>query len=177
MSMRRVIVESPYAAATDQEREANVAYARAAVRDCILRGEAPLASHLLFTQPGILHDEIRAERSIGMQAGFTWTPYAEAVVVYTDRGVSAGMKSGIGRATGLGIPVEYRTLDHVLSPATLSRMLASVGVTAEPRELAKAARTDRDVREVIAWADSGAAPAAAPDWIKPFLANEKDLSP
>lgn len=46
--MRRVIVESPYAG----EVEANVTYARACVRDCVLRGEAPIASHLLFTQPG-----------------------------------------------------------------------------------------------------------------------------
>ena len=42
--MRRVIVESPYAG--DVER--NIAYVRAAMRDCLMRGEAPLASHLLY---------------------------------------------------------------------------------------------------------------------------------
>ena len=40
---RRVIVESPYAG----DIETNVAYARAALRDCLSRGEAPIASHLL----------------------------------------------------------------------------------------------------------------------------------
>jgi hypothetical protein len=42
--MRWVILESPYAG----DVEANVAYARAAVRDSLMRGEAPIASHLLL---------------------------------------------------------------------------------------------------------------------------------
>ena len=46
--MRQVIFESPYAGNVEE----NVAYARAAVRDSLLRGELPIASHLLYTQPG-----------------------------------------------------------------------------------------------------------------------------
>lgn len=46
--MRRVVLESPFAG--DVER--NVRYAKACIRDCLSRGEAPIASHLLFTQPG-----------------------------------------------------------------------------------------------------------------------------
>ena len=41
--------------------EENVAYARAAVRDSLLRGESPIASHLLYTQPGILKDSVSDE--------------------------------------------------------------------------------------------------------------------
>ena len=48
-NMVRVILESPYAG--DIER--NVKYARMAVRDSLSRGEAPIASHLLYTQEGI----------------------------------------------------------------------------------------------------------------------------
>lgn len=55
--MRMVIVESPYAG--DIER--NVAYARACIADCLKRGEAPFASHLLYTQPGVLDDGVPAE--------------------------------------------------------------------------------------------------------------------
>ena len=51
--MRLVIVESPYAG----DIEANVAYARACLGDCLSRGEAPFACHLLYTQPGVLRDE------------------------------------------------------------------------------------------------------------------------
>jgi hypothetical protein len=112
--MRRVILESPYSGDVD----ANVAYARACVRDCVLRGEAPIASHLLFTQPGILDDGVPAERDLGIQAGLAWCGVAEASVVYADRGISSGMEFGIRCARAHGIPVEFRLLYAGRSDAT-----------------------------------------------------------
>lgn len=56
--MKLVIIESPFAG---NVRE-NILYARMAVRDSLLRGEAPIASHLLYTQEGILNDDIKEER-------------------------------------------------------------------------------------------------------------------
>jgi hypothetical protein len=102
--MRRVILESPYAG----EVEANLAYAKACIVDCLKRGEAPIASHLLFTQPGILDDAIPAERQIGITAGLAWQNVANAIVVYVERGISEGMKRGIEAAHKAGVPVEYR---------------------------------------------------------------------
>lgn len=110
--MRRVILESPFAGKTPEETKRNVFYARACVRDCLMRGDAPFASHLLYTQPGVLRDDVPSERGMGMRAGLSWTPAAEAVVVYTDRGISSGMRAGIGRAENAKIPVEYRKLPH-----------------------------------------------------------------
>ena len=63
--MLRVILESPFAG--DIER--NIKYARLCVRDSLLRGESPIASHLLYTQEGILNDEIESERMHGINAG------------------------------------------------------------------------------------------------------------
>lgn len=104
--MKLVIVESPYAG----DVEANVEYARRCVRDSLSRGEAPIASHLLYTQPGILCDEVPAERQWGIDAGLAWRAVAEASVVYTDLGISRGMEYGIAAATAAGNPVEYRTI-------------------------------------------------------------------
>ena len=104
--MRRVILESPYAG--DIER--NKAYARACLRDCLRRGEAPLASHLLYTQPGVLDDSNPEERALGIEAGLAWGHEAAATVVYTDLGVSSGMRFGIARSIAEGRVVEYRTL-------------------------------------------------------------------
>ena len=104
--MRRVILESPFAG----DVVANQQYARACVRDALLRGEAPLASHLLYTQPGILNDDDRNERAHGINAGHAWMHHADAVVVYTDRGISSGMQAGIRSAEFHGVPVEYRSL-------------------------------------------------------------------
>jgi len=109
MNQRLVIIESPYAG----DIEKNVAYARRCVRDAVLRGEAPIASHLLLTQPGVLRDEIADERTLGIEAGLSWLRVAEASCVYTDFGISTGMAHGIRAAVAAGVPVEYRTLSEV----------------------------------------------------------------
>lgn len=105
--MRLVIVESPYAG----DIEKNVRYARAALADCLARGEAPYASHLLYTQPGVLDDTVPEERTLGIKAGLRWGRLADATVVYDDLGVSSGMKQGIERAAREGRSVEYRSID------------------------------------------------------------------
>ena len=108
--MRLVILESPYAG----DVEANVLYARRCLRDCLLRGEAPLASHLLYTQPDVLDDYKEGERRLGIEAGLAWGPHAEATVVYIDKGISSGMQTGIERAKKEGRIVEMRTLPETL---------------------------------------------------------------
>ena len=106
MVTRLVILESPYAG----DIEKNVAYARACVRDSLSRWEAPIASHLLYTQPGILNDQVEAERQWGMDAGLAWAKKADATVVYCDHGISNGMRYGIDNAIRAGRPVEHRLI-------------------------------------------------------------------
>ena len=104
--MKLTIIESPYAGDVD----ANIGYARRCVKDSLSRGESPVASHLLYTQPGILDDDIPEERQLGIDAGLAWRRVAEQTVVYTDRGISKGMEYGIRLAMQSGIPVIYRSL-------------------------------------------------------------------
>ena len=104
--MKLVIIESPYAG--DVKR--NVAYARACVRDSLQRGEAPIASHLLYTQPGILDDNIPHERLWGIEAGLAWRRVAEATIVYEDYGITDGMHYGIVAAVSAGIPIIQRKI-------------------------------------------------------------------
>ena len=106
MSLKLVVVESPYAG----NRELNERYVRACLRDCLLRNEAPIASHLLYTQPDVLRDEVPSERQQGIDAGLAWLRAAEASVVYTDLGISKGMQYGIDTAKQLKKPIEYRSL-------------------------------------------------------------------
>lgn len=108
--MRLVVLESPYAAPTPEGIERNVRYARACVADCFRRGEAAIVSHLLYTQPGILRDEVPEERALGIEAGLLWGEKAEATVVYTDVGTSRGVEAGIQRAKDSGRPIEYRSI-------------------------------------------------------------------
>lgn len=123
--MKRVIIESPLAgnfAPNDMSLEAQYArrlnkeYARKCMRDSLMRGEAPLASHLLYDQEGILNDTVSHERIMGMEAGFAWGEKADLVAVYTDRGISSGMKAGMDKAERNGIPSEYRTIPDYQEP-------------------------------------------------------------
>lgn len=109
--MIRVIIESPYAG----DVEKNLRYLRACMRDCLQRGETPYASHGLYTQAGVLRDEVSEEREWGIQAGFAWREVSEKTVVYTDLGMSRGMEYGIAHASELGHQIEYRTLGGVWS--------------------------------------------------------------
>jgi len=104
--MKLVILESPYAG--DIER--NVEYARQCVRDSLSRGEAPIASHLLYTQPGILNDDIPEERIWGIDAGLAWKKVADLHVVYIDYGITKGMQYGIDFAIENDIQVEQRKI-------------------------------------------------------------------
>ncbi|MEQ8721066.1 MAG: hypothetical protein RID81_07300 [Sandaracinaceae bacterium] len=93
-------------------------YARAALADCLRRGEAPYASHLLYTQPGVLRDEVPEEREAGILAGFAWREAADATVLYVDLGISRGMEWGIRDAERIGHPLERRTIPGWAQKAT-----------------------------------------------------------
>jgi hypothetical protein len=104
--MKRVIIESPFAGNSKR----NKTYARACLQDSIMRGESPLAFHMLYTQKGVLNDDDPTQRKLGMDAAFDWYECAHAVIVYEDLGVSNGMHDGIAHAKKLGIPIERRAI-------------------------------------------------------------------
>lgn len=104
---RLVVIESPFAG----DVEANVAYARRCLRDSLDRGENPIASHLLYTQPGVLDDSIPGERERGIHAGFAWGARADLIAFYLDRGWSPGMSAALShwRAAGVALVARYLT--------------------------------------------------------------------
>lgn len=110
--MKRVIIESPLSG----NWNVNTEYARQCMADCLKRGESPFASHLLYTQ--ILDDNLPIERELGMAAGFAWMEVADYVAVYTDLGISEGMKQGIKQAKAFGLNVMYRSIDASSNPQT-----------------------------------------------------------
>lgn len=103
---RIVVVESPFAG--DVPR--NLRFLRACLRDCLLRGEAPYASHAIYTQPGILDDGVQSDRDLGMTSGFAFKSVADTTVVYTNLGISPGMQAGIDASLKQGFRYEYRAL-------------------------------------------------------------------
>jgi hypothetical protein len=106
--MNLVIIESPYAG--DIER--NLAYVRAAMRDCLMRGESPFASHALYTQPGVLRDEVREERALGIEAGYAWRDYGRMhTYFYVDLGWSLGMLEAKAHCEKMGLRWSTRSIE------------------------------------------------------------------
>ena len=109
--MRLVIVESPFKATAERAVWQHMLYLNQAIRDCVMRGEAPYASHLLTDA---LDDDDPVERALGIKRGWAWAEKADAVVVYGDLGISPGMRESITRYETMGLPIERRKLDWAI---------------------------------------------------------------
>lgn len=118
--MLLVILESPYAANTVRTVDEHIAFARSCVRDCLFRNESVIASHLLYTQEGILRDDVSDERILGINAGLAWTGVANYSVFYTDCGWSSGMLGALHKAVVRHRPFKIRGL---IKPAILPASL------------------------------------------------------
>jgi len=99
--LKCVIILSPYKGAI----ALNVEYAKRCVLDSMRRFEAPFASHLIYTQ--VLNDSDPHQRALGFQAEAAWAKYAELLAVYTDLGISSGMRKTMVKTK---LPVVLRTL-------------------------------------------------------------------
>jgi len=101
------ILESPYAGDVDK----NIEYAQKCMRDMLLRGEAPYASHLLYTQSNVLDDTVPEERELGIYAGFAYKHMKEMhTVFYVDRGMSNGMQMAMDYLKEHKMTFEIRNL-------------------------------------------------------------------
>lgn len=110
--MDRVVIESPFAGDVNR----NVAYAQAALRDSLFRGEAPIASHLLHTQ--VLDDLSPEQRHIGIEAGLAWIPEAHRVAFYVDLGWSSGMIAAKNYALALHVEIVERHVGAFIAGVT-----------------------------------------------------------
>lgn len=158
--MRLVIIESPYAGNV----ELNTAYARACLRDSLARGEAPIASHLLYTQ--VLDDTKPEERAQAIAAGLAWrkaytyektdmmksmqfVPEVASCVhieqrpvlpaFYLDLGISSGMRAARDLYLRERTPFQVRLLFAPLHWGDLPRLLETSSL---PRVLQ---RSEKDV--------------------------------
>lgn len=104
LSKSIVVIESPFAG----DVEANIEYGRLCLLDSLERGEAPVASHLLYTQ--VLIDEVPEQRQRGMDAGHAFLRVADRCAVYVDKGISPGMQRGIDLARAAGVLIQYRRI-------------------------------------------------------------------
>lgn len=174
--LRLVIIESPFAPQQLPDRwvstEEHIAYLRRCIFHSIrYKGEAPFASHGFYTQ--YLDDTISSERELGMRFGQLWmqaaadfkprsNPMMQAaqkpfalLAVYTDYGLTHGMKAGIRQASRLGLEIEFREIgrngielftpeEHKQLDDFAFRVCADLPVTAEETDRYLALKQKRD---------------------------------
>lgn len=107
-----VIVESPFRETDYYSQEQHRLYLLHAMADCYARGEAPIASHHLATE--VLSDDDEYERELGIRCGLAWGRHADLIAVYSDIGLSPGMKRAIAHYKELGKPIEWRSLPDLV---------------------------------------------------------------
>lgn len=146
--MKLVEIESPYAGNVER----NIEYARACMKDSLQRGEAPIASHLLYTQPGILDDGVAEERELGTQAGKAWGALADLHAFYTDLGISPGMRYALNLCKQNGMPYEMRSLSQwQTSEKFLSKKIDELlkRYTNEPKTAALLKKAEEEANQIL----------------------------
>jgi hypothetical protein len=108
--VRLVLVESPYT--SPKGRLECVRYALWCMYDSLSRGEAPMASHLLYTQA---LPEDQAGRAMGLECRDAWSRQTTLVAQYTDLGLTPGMVRDVDSTN----KVEQRKLEGALRDAWL----------------------------------------------------------
>lgn len=104
--MKRVIIESPYRGDGYEDLALNMEYLQECIRDSLRRGEAPFASHQMYTTA--LDDKNPEHRRLGIAAGTAWARSADLRVFYLDRGWSTGMRHARELYDMLGLAYEMR---------------------------------------------------------------------
>jgi hypothetical protein len=92
--MKTVVLESPYSGSNEQEIQDNIEYAWKCLQDSCAKGEAPFASHLMYTRTKDRHikdGDGWITREEGLKRCEAWRAAADLTVFYTDRGWSRGM--------------------------------------------------------------------------------------
>lgn len=70
----------------------------------------PLLLICYTLKPGVLDDSKLEDRMMGIKAGLAWISCSDITVVYSDLGISPGMKMGMDEAKKAKRTIEIRTL-------------------------------------------------------------------
>ena len=125
--MKLVAIESPYAATNPAMLTFHKAYLRACLRDSVLRGEAPYASHAYLCDA--LDDRYSSERHMGLAVGAAWTSRADLRAFYIDLGMSNGMRLALAAYRSSGVSFVLRRLSGNDKWITVYTMLTSPMLT------------------------------------------------
>lgn len=109
---RTALVLTPFMSEDPAKKDMFYRYAKRAVKDCLNRGEAPLASHIFFYE-FFNNNLIQTERDMGFISQVSWIKDCDMVVVYMDFGITQAMKAALDVAKLKNRRIEYRLITAV----------------------------------------------------------------
>ena len=134
--LRVTVYESPFAASTFDQFARHVAYIRLLTRlGAQVHGEAAIASHMIWTQPGVLRDDDPEERALGIDCGLAVALLAcnghVGHVYWTDLGWSGGMLRSAESMRERGLPINERSLVGTMGYDGFERALDDMTMAVE----------------------------------------------
>jgi len=132
MSLQCVLLETP--SSGNENSTIYEKYAKACLRDSLLRNEAPFSAYLLYKQPGIISEDSSIEKTRSIEAELSWSKVCSKVVVYNDYGISYDMKKNIENALKeKDHIVEYRSLgDPFFKPTRIRSQSVPPPIVSSP---------------------------------------------
>lgn len=106
----------------------NLIYARLCLLNALMRGEAPLASHLLYTQVWSEREDLRES---GIMAGMEIHHRVDLIALYVDIGISSGMRFAVDNGKLLGVEQTRRMILNA-SDKDPRELLAEMVLTSFP---------------------------------------------
>lgn len=104
-----ILLESPYLHEHPIDGEEYSIYLSRCLRDSLKRGEAPIATHAMYTRPGVLNLSI-GEATLATLASDDLAELIPITVAYTDYGITEKMDLGLDRAGRWKHTIEYREI-------------------------------------------------------------------
>lgn len=127
MSIRReiTVVLSPEGGETPEEKEANLKYARATVYDSVMRGEAPVAPRLLYSEECGVDLTDKDDIRIAQEAQQTFMDVGQTVV-YVDRGIDKKTLRLIYECRNQGNKLSLRGIRRMSTDIILEQLVTSL---------------------------------------------------
>lgn len=85
-------------------------YIRMCIRDCLVREEIPWASHVMFAWTEALYDDDPEQRAEGLAVAKQMSKRCDLIAVYSDLGVTSGMREVLTFAAFQGKKIEHRKI-------------------------------------------------------------------
>lgn len=106
---KTAVIISPFMVEYPSKKDLFYRYAKRCAQDSMRRNEAPLVSHVFYYDL-FGYSTVAIERDLGFNSQLAWIRKCDLVVVYSDYGMTQGMKAAVDYAKFKNKKIEFRVI-------------------------------------------------------------------